>query len=624
MLSHKECRMQGMKLLALLFAQEHRLELSAIVVVGIAALLFSQESITLPFLLLAVFFGLSFIAKEALEELFSHRKIGTELFITVAVGIALLGGEYLAGAIVLMIILIAEYIASVSGERARASIRELIGTVPKVAIVKRQGVEITVALNEIKVGDVVLVRAGDKIPVDGVVIHGDGLVDQSPITGESVPYAKYSNDDVFAGTILETGALDISVTRLAEDTVFAKIISLVEEAEGREPLIQKFTDRVAAWLIPIVFVFVVVVYVYTQDVKLIIALLIFMSPAELGLATPLVTISAIARAAREGILVKGGRHLEALARADTFIFDKTGTLTMGKLAVSRVDLLDETLALERFLSLAAAADRRSNHPLARAIVEYVREKNIPQLEPTSFSLEKGKGVSAVVEGVSVLVGNRTLLEDAGVAVLYDSVQDEQDTVVYVSCGGKISGAFHIRSTIRQGAREAIESLRANGVTQIMMLTGDHADAAAPIAQALSITDVRAELLPQDKIAVVDELQKQGRLVAMVGDGINDAPALAAASVGVAMGAMGTESAMEAADVVLVNDDLEKLARARAISRRAYRTIKENIIVGVGVVHVVGIILVLMKVIGPVEAAIIHLVPDTLVFLNSVKLLKVKI
>jgi len=624
MLSHKECRMQGMKLLALLFAREHRLELSAIAVVGIAALLFSQESITLPFLLLAVFFGLSFIAKEALEELFSHRKIGTELFITVAVGIALLGGEYLAGAIVLMIILIAEYIASVSGERARASIRELIGTVPKVAIVKRQGVEITVALNEIKVGDVVLVRAGDKIPVDGVVIHGDGLVDQSPITGESVPYAKYSNDDVFAGTILETGALDISVTRLAEDTVFAKIISLVEEAEGREPLIQKFTDRVAAWLIPIVFVFVVVVYVYTQDVKLIIALLIFMSPAELGLATPLVTISAIARAAREGILVKGGRHLEALARADTFIFDKTGTLTMGKLAVSRVDMLDETLALERFLSLAAAADRRSNHPLARAIVEYVREQNIPQLEPTSFSLEKGKGVSAVVEGVSVLVGNRTLLEDAGVAVLYDSVQDEQDTVVYVSCGGKISGAFHIRSTIRQGAREAIESLRANGVTQIMMLTGDHADAAAPIAQALSITDVRAELLPQDKIAVVDELQKQGRLVAMVGDGINDAPALAAASVGVAMGAMGTESAMEAADVVLVNDDLEKLARARAISRRAYRTIKENIIVGVGVVHVVGIILVLMKVIGPVEAAIIHLVPDTLVFLNSVKLLKVKI
>lgn len=616
--------MQGMKLLALLFAREHRLELSAIVVVGIAALLFSQESITLPFLLLAVFFGLSFIAKEALEELFSHRKIGTELFITVAVGIALLGGEYLAGAIVLMIILIAEYIASVSGERARASIRELIGTVPKVAIVKRQGVEITVALNEIKVGDVVLVRAGDKIPVDGVVIHGDGLVDQSPITGESVPYAKYSNDDVFAGTILETGALDISVTRLAEDTVFAKIISLVEEAEGREPLIQKFTDRVAAWLIPIVFVFVVVVYVYTQDVKLIIALLIFMSPAELGLATPLVTISAIARAAREGILVKGGRHLEALARADTFIFDKTGTLTMGKLAVSRIDLLDETLVLERFLSLAAAADRRSNHPLARAIVEYVREKNIPQLEPTSFSLEKGKGVSAVVDGVSVLVGNRTLLEDAGVAVLYDSVQDEQDTVVYVAFGGKISGAFHIRSTIRQGAREAIESLRAHGVTQIMMLTGDHADAAAPIAQALSITDVRAELLPQDKIAIVDELQKQGRLVAMVGDGINDAPALAAASVGVAMGAMGTESAMEAADVVLVNDDLEKLARARAISRRAYRTIKENIIVGVGVVHVVGIILVLMKVIGPVEAAIIHLVPDTLVFLNSVKLLKVKI
>jgi len=608
----------------LLLAREHRMELSAILIVGIAALLFSLSLIILPLLLAAVFFGLFIIGKEAVEELFYHRKIGTELFITIAVSVALLGGEYLAGAVVLMIILIAEYIASVSGERARASIRELIGTVPKVATVKRGGAQIMIDLSEVMVGDIVLVRAGEKIPVDGVVAHGDGAVDQSPITGESMPQEKFIGSDVFAGTLLETGALDITVTRLAEDTVFAQIISLVEEAEGREPLIQKFTDRVATWLIPIVFIFVLGVYFYTEDIKLIIALLIFTSPAELGLATPLVTISAIARAAREGILVKGGRHLEALARADIFIFDKTGTLTLGTLEVDEVTVDAQDTSEAELLTFAAAADRRSGHPLARAIIKYADKQSIPHLEPESFEVIKGRGVRATVQGKNILIGNNALFVDHDIEVPDGGHHEEADTVVYVSVDGAVKGHFHITSTVRPGAREAIESLRASGVKRILMLTGDHADAAKKIANELSITEIQADLLPQDKIRIVDELQREGYLVVMVGDGINDAPALAAASVGVAMGAVGTESAMEAADIVLVNDDLNKLAHARAISRRAYRTIKENIIVGVGVVHVVGIILVLTRVIGPVEAAIIHLVPDTLVFLNSIKLLKVKI
>jgi len=613
-----------MKTVQLLLAREHRLELAAILVVGSASLLFSVGLLSLPLLLGAVFFGLFIIAKEAFLELFRNFKIGTELFITVAVAIALLGGEYLAGAVVLMIILIAEYIASVSGERARASIRELIGTVPKVAMVTRAGVQIEIALDEVIIGDVVLVRAGEKIPVDGVVKQGDGAVDQSPITGESMPQEKFVGSDVFAGTILETGALDITVTRLAEDTVFAQIISLVEEAEGREPLIQKFTDRVATWLIPIVFIFVLGVYLYTHDIKLIIALLIFTSPAELGLATPLVTISAIARAAREGILVKGGRHLEALAQADVFVFDKTGTLTLGTLEVDEVSVDGGDMSQPALLTFAAAADRRSRHPLAQAIVSYADTQNIPRLEPESFEVIKGRGVRAKISGKDVLVGNQALLKENSILIENSDHDDESDTIVYVSVDNQVQGHFHLISTVRPGAREAMQALKASGVKRILMLTGDHADAAKKIADELSIDEVQADLLPQDKIRIVDELQANKYLVAMVGDGVNDAPALAAASVGVAMGAMGTESAMEAADIVLVNDDLNKLVLARAISRRAYRTIKENIIVGVGVVHVVGIILVLTKVIGPVEAAIIHLVPDTLVFLNSVKLLKVKI
>ncbi|MBP6881469.1 MAG: cadmium-translocating P-type ATPase [Candidatus Pacebacteria bacterium] len=613
-----------MAMLKLLFAREHWVELSSILIVGLAVLLFSTSFLPLPALIASILLGLSLIAKEALEEFFRHKKVGTELFITVAVAVALFGGEYLAGAVVLMIILIAEYIASVSGERARDSIRELIGTVPKVATIKRNGQHEVVDLALIQIGDIVLVKAGDKIPVDGEVVGGDGAVDQSPITGESMPQEKFIGDEVFAGTILETGALDIKVTKLIEDTVFARIITLVEEAESREPVIQKFTDTVAAWLIPIVFVFVLVVYFYTHDIKLIIALLIFMSPAELGLATPLVTISAIARAAKEGILVKGGLYLEALARADTFVFDKTGTLTLGKLQVDEVSVDDPNISEAELITLAAAADQRSGHPLARAIVEFAESKGVPRVDVESFEVIKGRGVRAVVNGKVVLIGNQALFVHNGISVLDSEHTDETDTVVYLSVDGVAKGHFHVTSTVRPGAREAIEALRASGVTRILMLTGDHGEAARKIADELSITEVRADLLPQDKIKIVDELQKEGRLVVMVGDGINDAPALAAASVGVAMGAVGTQSAMEAADIVLVNDDLHKLTQARAISRRAYRTIKENIFVGVGVVHVIGIILVLTKVIGPVEAAIIHLVPDTLVFLNSTKLLRVKL
>jgi len=608
----------------LLLAREHWYELSAIVIVGIACLLFILEFIALPWLIVAVVLGLYDIAKNAFLELLKEKKVGTELFITIAVLIALIGGEYLAGAVVLMIILIAEYIASVSGERARASIRDLIGTVPKVATVKRKGKHEVVDLADINIGDVVLVRAGEKIPVDGTVASGGGAVNQAPITGESMPQEKFVGSEVYAGTILESGALDVIVTRLAEDTVFSRIVSLVEEAEGREPTIQKFTDKVAAWLIPVVFIFVFCVYLYTHDIKLIIALLIFTSPAELGLATPLVTISAIARAAREGILVKGGLYLEALARANTFVFDKTGTLTLGSLQVDEVSVDDDSMSVIELVTLAAAADRRSAHPLARAIVEYAERERVPHLETEKFEVINGRGVKAVINGQAVLVGNQTLFEENAMTVPDGGHEDESDTVVYLAVDGVVKGHFHVISTVRPGAKEAIVALRASGVERIIMLTGDHKEAAKKIAGELAITEIRSDLLPEDKIKIVDELQRAGNIVAMVGDGINDAPALAAASVGVAMGMVGTESAMEAADIVLVNDDLNKLVQARSISRFAYRTIQQNIFVGVGVVHVVGIALVLSGVIGPVEAAIIHLVPDTLVFLNSTKLLRVKL
>lgn len=605
------------------FSRQFLWEIVRILTVGIASLLFYLEVIPLPILLSAMAFGLYSLVKVAVIDLVKERKIGTEIFITIAVVVSVLGKEYLAGSVVLMIILIAEYIASASGERARASIKELIGSVPKTAIIKKDGKEETVQINDLKIGDIILVKAGEKIPVDGKVTGGAGSVNQAPITGESVPQEKITGSVVFAGTIVELGALDIQMTKAGKDTVFSRIITLVEDAEAEQAPIEKFTDKVASWLIPIVFIFVGAVYFYTRDIKLVIALLIFTSPAELGLATPLVTIAAIARAAREGILVKGGKFLEELAKVTTIVFDKTGTLTVGSPTVNHVELIDKSLDENYLVQMAAAVDRRSSHPLAKAILSYADKLKLTYGEPENFEVIKGRGVSANVDGKAVLFGNKSFMAERKVPVLTTS-ENLTDTAIYLSVDNKLAGIFYISDAIRTGAKEMIEGLRKSGVKNIVMLTGDNAETAKHVSKQVGITDFRANLLPEDKIKIVKELQGKGAKVAMVGDGINDAPALVQANIGIAMGAMGTEAAMEAADIVLMQDKLEKIARARAISKRAFRTIKENIIVGVGVVHVIGITLVLLKIIGPVEAAAIHLLPDTLVFINSVKLLRVKI
>ncbi|BBQ06699.1 MULTISPECIES: heavy metal translocating P-type ATPase [Chryseobacterium] len=574
-------------------------------------------------MLAATAFGLYALLKTAILELIRERKIGTELFISIAVIVSVVGKEYLAGSVVLMIILIAEYIASASGERARASIKELIGSVPQTAILKKDGNEQPVSIASLTVGDIVVVKAGEKIPVDGKIVAGSGSVNQAPITGESVPVEKNSGTEVFAGTILELGALDVEMTKAGKDTVFSRIIALVEEAESSKAPIEKLTDKVAAWLIPVVFVFVLGVYLLTKDVKLVIALLIFTSPAELGLATPLVTISAIARAAREGILVKGGKFLEELAKIKTIVFDKTGTLTIGKPTVNRVEILDDSFTEKELVQLAASAENRSSHPLANAILMYADNMGASLSEPTDFEVFKGKGISATINNKKVLIGNKTLMDDHTISVTVNS-ENLTDTAIYMAVDGNAASVFYVSDAIRPGAKEMIEELKRSGVENIIMLTGDNPQTAAHVSGQLGITSFRADMLPEDKIKAIQELQSKGEKVAMVGDGINDAPALVQANVGISMGIVGTQAAMEAADIVLVEDKLEKIARSKAISKKAFRTIKENIIGGVGVVHVVGITLVLTGVLGPVQAAIIHLLPDTLVFLNSIKLLRVKI
>ena len=606
-----------------LMTQERWIEIGRILVVGVLTFLFWRQLLSLQMLLVAVAIGLYPLVKTGLMDLFQERKIGTEIFVTVATTVALIGGEYVAGAVLMSIILIAEFIADLNTDRARASIKALIGSVPQVAIVKEGGRERQVAISQLKVGDIVLARAGEKIPVDGTVIGGEASVNEASISGESLSLDKGPTSPVLAGTLVESGALDIRTDKVGKDTMFARIIALVESAEDQQAPVQKLADRVAAWLIPAVFVFLLGVYLVTHDIRKIVTLLIFTSPAELGLATPLVMIAAIARAARNGILIKGGLYLESLAKVNLLVFDKTGTLTIGKPEVVAVRSLEPTLTEADVLKLAAAADRRSGHPLAQAVVELAVKRQLIVPEPTGFEVIQGRGVRATVDGKTVLVGNARLLTENKVDPPRLGA-DHPGITIFVAVDGRCVGILELADQIRPGAKEAIAKLKATGIQKVVMLTGDSKRVADRVAAELGVDEVEAELLPEHKVDVIKRLQEQGFRLAMVGDGINDAPALARADVGIAMGARGTQAALEAADIALMTDDLFKIVLARELARRSYRTIQENLLVGVGVVHLLGITAALLGWIGPIEAAILHLGPDILVFLNSVKLLKVRV
>ena len=606
-----------------LMTRERWIEVARILFVGAITFLYWQNVLPIQALLVAVGVGLYPLVKIGLLDLIRVRKIGTEIFVTVATGVAMLGGEYVAGSVLMGIILIAEFIADFNTDRARASIKALIGSVPQMATVREKSGERQVPVAELKVGDIVLARAGEKIPVDGTVTGGDASVNEAAITGESLPVDKQVSSTVLAGTLVESGALDVRAGQIGSATMFARIIALVESAEEQQASVQKLADQVAARLIPIIFVFLLAVYLVTHDVRKIVTLLIFTSPAELGLATPLVMIAAIARAARNGILIKGGLYLESLAKVNLLAFDKTGTLTAGRPEVVEVRSLDPGIAEADVLMLAGAADRRSGHPLAQAVVAFAAQRRITLPEPADFEVFQGRGVRATVNGKAVLVGNAKLLAENGVEP--PAVGDRHvGIVIFVAVDGRAVGILELADQVRPGAKDAIARLKASGIHKVVMLTGDSRRVAQRVGEELGVDEVQADLLPEDKVAAIARLQTQGYRVAMVGDGINDAPALARADIGIAMGARGTQAALEAADIALMTDDLGKIVLARTLARRSYRTIQENLFVGVGVVHVLGITAALLGWIGPIQAAILHLGPDILVFLNSVKLLRVRI
>jgi Cd2+/Zn2+-exporting ATPase len=547
------------------------------------------------------------IVIRAMQALLAKR-LDADVLVAIAIIAASSVGEFLAAGEVAFIMALGEQLEAYTTRRARRSLGGLLNLVPTKARVRRDAEELEIATSELQVGDIVVVRAGERIPVDGVVRSGSAAVNQAPVTGESLPVTKNPGDEVFVGTLNESGALLIEARRVGEETTLARIAQLVEAAQQREAPIQRSLDRLAAWLVPVMLALAALVYLITHDVHRAITVLIVACPCALILATPTAVMAGIARAARAGVLIKGGQYLEAAARLHTIVFDKTGTLTYGQPEVAAIRRNCHHTDAE-LVGLAAVAEKLSSHPVARAIL---RKAGQTPPDPTAFTPHP-RGVVAQHAGQTLVVGRAELLTEHAIPI----PDDHHD--ILVAHDGKLCGSLAIADTVRPDAAAAVQRLRQLGIEKIVMLTGDNRRVALDIAGQLGIDEIQAEVLPEQKAHHVEALKRHGR-VAMVGDGINDAPALAVADVGVAMGVTGTDVAHEAADIALMADDLSKIAFSVGLSRHALRIIRQ----GLGFALVYNVVMVALAGGGHlhmVGGAIAHQFSSVLVILNAMRLLR---
>jgi Cd2+/Zn2+-exporting ATPase len=561
------------------------------------------------------------IFQRAIKALIA-RRLDADVLVAVAVVAAASIGEYIAAGEVAFIMLLGAQLEEFTADRARRSLGSLLTLVPPTARVRRGETEAEIPIADVRVGDFVVVRPGERIPVDGLVRTGEAAVNQAPVTGESMPVAKTPGDEVFVGTLAETGALVVEATRVGEDTTLARIATLVEAAQQRNAPIQRTMDRLAGWLVPVMLLLAVVVFALTRDAHRAITVLIVTCPCALILASPTAVMAAIARAARAGVLIKGGQHLEAAARLHTIVFDKTGTLTHGQPEVTHTHQFCDEHTEAEMLQMAAVAEKMSSHPLAAAI----RRRAGTTPDPAQFQSHHGRGVTAEHNGQQLVVGQPSLLTEQNVAVTdahHAHVAEHHDaghTTVLVAHDGKVCGTICIADTVRATAKQAIADLRKLGLEKVVLLTGDNRRVGLQIGEALGVDEVKAEVLPEQKAEHIESLKAAGRGVAMVGDGINDAPALAVADVGIAMGVTGTDVAHEAADIALMADDLEKIAFAVGLSRRAVRIIKQGLWFALvyNVVMITGAASGHLHMIG---GAIAHQFSSIIVILNAMRLLR---
>ena len=556
--------------------------------------------------LLATLFGgyLRFIS--GFKDIFK-RKITVNVFVTVALVATIAVGEFRPAALIVFIMAVAGALESYTLDKTRRSIRNLLDLTPKTATVRRNDEEVVVPVDEVQVGDIVVVRPGGRIPIDGIVSAGQSSVNQAPITGESMPVEKSKGSDVFGGTLNETGRLEIKTDKVGKDTTLAQIVHLVEQAQGTKAPIQNLADRFTVWFLPTVIVLAVIAFLTSGDIKVAVSVLLVACPCAFAIATPTAVTAGISNMARRGVLIKGGVFLELAQKIDVLLVDKTGTFTFGKPKV--VDIVSlNGMSEDEVLRLAAIAEKYSEHPLARSIMDRAKEHNITVPDPHEFNVEVGMGVTARLDDKKILAGKNDFLRERGVLITEDiestiSRQTEQGrTTILVANNLKPVGLIAIADEVRPETRRSIASLKAMGIKIITMLTGDNHKVAKNVADEIGVDDFQAELLPEQKLQYVEKLQEQGCVVGMIGDGINDAPALALADVGIAMGAAGTDVAVETADVTLMNDDLSQVAHFMDMSKKVLLRIKLNIFFSI-IYNVVGFILAGFGMLTPVLAVI---------------------
>ncbi|HET9105877.1 MAG TPA: cation-translocating P-type ATPase [Steroidobacteraceae bacterium] len=556
------------------------------------------------------------IYKEAFENLLA-RRMTMELSMSIAIVAAAAIAQFFTALIITLFVLVAEVLEGMTVSRGRRAIRDLLDFLPRAIAVRRPGGVSEIDAAELAPDDAVLVNPGGRIPVDGTVVAGNSFVDQSRITGESLPVEKTTGSAVFAGSINQSGALEIRAERIGRDTSYGKIIEAVEQAERSRAPVQRLADRLAGYLVYFALAAALLTYLLTHNIRSTISVIIVAGACGIAAGTPLAILGAIGRAARVGAIVKGGLYLEQLGRVDTVVLDKTGTLTFGR---PEIRALHPTEGIDpmALLDAAAAAELRSEHPLGKTIVEHARASGRTLIEPEQFGYRPGRGIDATVRGEKVLVGNLALMQDHGISVPAALAGAHRgSSEIYVARAGILLGAIEIADRLRPEARSAIAAIHGMGVRTVL-LTGDARAVAERVATQLGITEVAADLLPEDKRVYVQRLAGERRIVAMVGDGINDAPALIEAQVGVAMGS-GTDVARESADVVLLGNDLARFAETLAIARRTRRIIWANFAGTIGV-DTLGIALAAVGLLNPLLAAFIHVASELAFILNSARLL----
>ncbi|GAP12422.1 copper-(or silver)-translocating P-type ATPase [Longilinea arvoryzae] len=547
-----------------------------------------------------------------------RKQIIAHTLMTMGVIAALAVGEWATAAVAVFFMRVGDYAEKFTTERARKAVRDLTALAPQTARVERGGAEMEIPVNQVAVGEVVIVRPGEKIPVDGEVLEGQATLDQAAITGESMPVEAGPGARVYAATLAQLGSLRVRAAQVGADTTFGRVVRMVEEAEANRADVQRLGDRFAAGYLPVVASIALATYLISRNPLSTAAVLLVACSCSFALATPIAMLASVGAGAKHGLLIKGGRYLELLAKADTLLIDKTGTLTSGKPRLTDVVPLNG-LGKDELLRLAASAERYSEHPLAEAVRSAALERELSLLEPRDFSTDPGRGVRAAVNGVTIEVGSWRMLGEDEIPARAAALESQGKTLLYVRTNGALAGVLAAADALRPEAPGALAELKGLGVKHIELLTGDNERTAQAAAGQLGIA-YRANLLPEDKIRIVKEYQAEGRTVVMMGDGVNDAPALAQANVGIAMGAYGSDVAIEAAHIALLRDDWSLLPRLFRIARRTMHVVKMNFIFTL-VYNTVGLTLAAFGILPPILAAALQSLPDLGILGNSSRLLK---